>query len=148
MKPLFKWLFAASLIANIFLAGFILGHSAPYRMDRPLNKKALAELAPDKREAVEKLMNNLRERRKEDFAKLRKARDEAADILEAQTFDEERFLEKAKAADVMFASGKQKMMQDMATLAKGFNQKERHVLAGMLRRPPIPPRGDKEKKPD
>lgn len=145
MKPAFKWILALSLVANIFLIGFMIGHSAPppFPPRRDWGKAELEQLSPDKRKQVETMADHMRDRRKDDFRKIKQARKDLIAIMEAPEFDEAAFIAKSKTIDGIFSSSKQQMITEMAEIAKGFNQKERKILAEQLRRPTSPPPAEK-----
>lgn len=143
MKPSVKWVFAASLAINIFLVGLILGRSVPPPFPPmhgiPPYNDSLGQLPPEKREAVEQMMERMQEHREKDFGKVEPTRQEMVAILEAAVFDEDRFIAKSKELDAFFSSSAQRMTEEIAALARGFSPQERHALAELLRRPPPPP---------
>ncbi len=139
MSKTIKWVLALSLFLNVLLAGVLLGHVSgdmahPPRMhDMPKN---IAGLSPEKQKMVDEVWADFRSGNSERFTKMKAAREEVVAIMEAPEFDEAAFRAKSAELGAMMSESKKKMIDNMANVAKQFNQEERKALAQHMRRPP------------
>lgn len=146
-----QYLTFGSLLANVLLLGLILGgyshglhvfgppHQPPFKsMDEQIGK-----LPESIRGDVQNMMEKARRDNAPIMAELDRARDEAARILSADTFDEAAYQSIMDQIHSLHGQLKQHMVEDVKRMAKDLSQEQRAALAEILRRPP--PFGGRDK---
>ncbi|MBI1274415.1 periplasmic heavy metal sensor [bacterium] len=145
MNTKIKFIILGSVLLNVLLVGFILGQSlhkfGPPPPPPPLEEAALARLSPEKRQEVEKIMEEMKEDGRAMRETVRKEREKVTDILKAETFDEAAYRAQLDKVGSIYRARKDKLANRIAELAKTWPASDRAVLADLLRRPPVPPHG-------
>ena len=140
-----KMTFVGSIILNVLLLGFVVGQS-PRRFDRnALRQQRMEQVIKDLPEASQQ---RLRERFQQLrgiadplFEQMRKAQDDAIQLLGAESFDEAALdRQEAKINDLRAQMSKQ-LSQSVKSAIKDLSPEERRRFAQMLRRPPPPGQG-------
>ena len=140
-----KMAFVGSIILNVLLLGFVLGQS-PRRFDRnAMRQQRMEQVIKDLPEAsqqrLRERLQQLRATADPFFEQMRKAQDEAIQVLGAESFDEAALdRQEAKINEVRAKMSKQ-LSQSVKLAIKDLSPEERRRFAQMLRRPPPPSQG-------
>ena len=140
-----KMAFIGSIILNVLLLGFVLGQS-PRRFDRnAMRQQRMEQVIKDLPEASQQRLRErfqqLRSTADPLFEQMRKAQDEAVQVLGAESFDEAALdRQEAKINDLRAQMSKQ-LSQSVKSALKDLSLEERRRFAQMLRRPPPPGQG-------
>ena len=144
MSKSFKLIVLASLVLNLLFLGVILGY-APHRFDAPPNRQQRMEAA------LGKLSEPAQSRFRQIFKQIRAAgdplrepmdaaRNQALQLMSAQTFDEAAYDQQVKKFDELREETFQRMSHVIKQVVKDLTPDDRRTLAELLRRPP--PRAD------
>jgi uncharacterized membrane protein len=140
-----KMTFVGSIILNVLLLGFVVGQS-PRRFDRnALRQQRMEQVIKDLPEASQQRLRErfqqLRGTADPLFEQMRKAQDDAIQLLGAESFDEAALdRQEAKINDLRAQMSKQ-LSQSVKSAIKDLSPEERRHFAQMLRRPPPPGQG-------
>src|SRR6266576_2134160 len=140
-----KMAFIGSIILNVLLLGFVLGQS-PRRFDRnAMRQQRIEQVIKDLPEASQQRLRErfqqLRSTADPLFEQMRKAQDEAVQVLGAESFDEAALdRQEAKINELRTEMSKQ-LSQSVKLAIKDLGPEERRRFALMLRRPPPPSQG-------
>ena len=140
-----KMAFIGSIILNVLLLGFVLGQS-PRRFDRnAMRQQRIEQVIKDLPEASQQRLRErfqqLRSTADPLFEQMRKAQDEAVQVLGAESFDEAALdRQEAKINELRTEMSKQ-LSQSVKLAIKDLGPEERRRFAQMLRRPPPPSQG-------
>jgi uncharacterized membrane protein len=140
-----KMTFVGSIILNVLLLGFVLGQS-PRRFDRnAMRQQRIEQVIKDLPEASQQRLRErfqqLRSTADPLFEQMRKAQDEAVQVLGAESFDEAALdRQEAKINELRTEMSKQ-LSQSVKLAIKDLGPEERRRFAQMLRRPPPPSQG-------
>jgi len=140
-----KMTFVGSIILNVLLLGFVLGQS-PRRLDRnAMRQQRMEQVIKDLPEASQQRLRErfqqLRGTADPLFEQMRKAQDEAIQVLGAESFDEGALdRQEAKINELRTEMSKQ-LSQSVKLAIKDLSPEERRRFAQMLRRSPPPSQG-------
>ena len=140
-----KMTFVGSIILNVLLLGFVVGQS-PRRFDRSsMRQQRMEQVIKDLPEASQQRLRErfqqLRGTAEPLFEQMRKAQDEAVQLLGAESFDEAALdRQEAKITELRAKMSKQ-LSQSVKLAIKDLSPEERRRFAQMLRRPPPPSQG-------
>ena len=137
-----KMTFVASIILNVLLLGFVLGQS-PRRFDRnAMRQQRMEQVIKDLPEASQQRLRErfqqLRGTADPLFEQMRKAQDEAVQLLGAESFDEAALDRQEAKINELRAQMSKKLAQSVKSALKDLSPEERRRFAQMLRRPPPP----------
>lgn len=137
-----KMAFVASIILNVLLLGFVLGQS-PRRFDRSaIRQQRMEQVIKDLPEASQQRLRErfqqLRGTADPLFEQMRKAQDEAVQLLGAESFDEAALDRQEAKINELRAQMSKKLSQSVKSALKDLTPEERRRFAQMLRRPPPP----------
>jgi len=137
-----KMAFVASIILNVLLLGFVLGQS-PRRFDRSaMRQQRMEQVIKDLPEASQQRLRErfqqLRGTADPLFEQMRKAQDEAVQLLGAESFDEAALDRQEAKINELRAQMSKKLSQSVKSALKDLTPEERRRFAQMLRRPPPP----------
>jgi uncharacterized membrane protein len=137
-----KLLITLSMLLNLLLAGIIAGHAGRGLMPPPpRGMQDMSEALPEARRAVFK---DAMQRAEEDTAELHEqineARNKAALILKAETFDKDAYMAEVQLMSKLRAQTMQRMAEAVVEVAEQSDATERATLADMVRRPQHPAR--------
>ena len=142
MNRLAKMTFVGSIILNVLLLGFVLGQS-PRRFDRSaIRQQRMEQVIKDLPEASQQRLRErfqqLRGTADPLFEQMRKAQDEAVQLLGAESFDEAALDRQEAKINELRAQMSKKLSQSVKSALKDLTPEERRRFAQMLRRPPPP----------
>jgi len=142
MNRLAKMTFVGSIILNVLLLGFVLGQS-PRRFDRSaMRQQRMEQVIKDLPEASQQRLRErfqqLRGTADPLFEQMRKAQDEAVQLLGAESFDEAALDRQEAKINELRAQMSKKLSQSVKSALKDLTPEERRRFAQMLRRPPPP----------
>lgn len=137
-----KMTFVGSIILNVLLLGFVLGQS-PRRFDRnAMRQQRIEQVIKDLPEASQQRLRErfqqLRGTADPLFEQMRKAQDEAVQLLGAESFDEAALDRQEAKINELRAQMSKKLSQSVKSALKDLTPEERRRFAQMLRRPPPP----------
>ena len=137
-----KMTFVGSIILNVLLLGFVLGQS-PRRFDRnALRQQRMEQVIKDLPEASQQRLRErfqqLRATADPLFEQMRKAQDEAVQLLGAESFDEAALDRQEAKINELRAQMSKQLSQSVKSALKDLSPEERRRFAQMLRRPPPP----------
>ena len=137
-----KMAFVGSIILNVLLLGFVLGQS-PRRFDRnAMRQQRMEQVIKDLPEASQQRLRErfqqLRSTADPLFDQMRKAQDEAVQVLGAESFDEAALDRQEVKINELRAQMSKKLSQSVKSAIKDLSPEERRRFAQMLRRPPPP----------
>jgi uncharacterized membrane protein len=137
-----KMAFVGSIILNVLLLGFVLGQS-PRRFDRnAMRQQRIEQVIKDLPEASQQRLRErfqqLRSTADPLFDQMRKAQDEAVQVLGAESFDEAALDRQEVKINELRAQMSKKLSQSVKSAIKDLSPEERRRFAQMLRRPPPP----------
>ena len=140
-----KIAFVGSIILNVLLLGFVLGQS-PRRFDRnAMRQQRIEQVIKDLPEASQQRLRErfqqLRSTADPLFEQMRKAQDEAVQVLGAESFDEAALDRQEAKIQELRAEMSKKLSQSVKLAIKDLSPEERRRFAQMLRRPPPPSQG-------
>jgi uncharacterized membrane protein len=135
-----KMTFVGSIILNVLLLGFVLGQS-PQRFDRgAMRQQRVEQVIKDLPEASQKRLRErfqqLRGTAEPFFEQMRKAQDDALQILGAESFDEAALDRQEAKIHELRAEMSKKLSQSVKLAVQDLGPEERRRFAQMLRRPP------------
>lgn len=140
-----KITFVGSIILNVLLLGFVVGQS-PRRFDRDVARQqrieqVIKDLPQPSQQRLRDRFQQLRAGAEPLFDQMRKAQDEAVQLLGAEPFDAAAFeRQQSKINDLRGQMSKQ-FSQSIKAAIKDLSSEERQRFAQMLRRPPPPGQG-------
>ena len=142
MNRAVKMTFVGSIILNVLLLGFVLGQS-PRRFDRSaIRQQRMEQVIKDLPEASQQRLRErfqqLRGTADPLFEQMRKAQDEAVQLLGAESFDEAALDRQEAKINELRAQMSKKLSQSVKSALKDLTPEERRRFAQMLRRPPPP----------
>lgn len=137
-----KIAFLVSIILNVILIGVLLGQS-PRRFERgAMRQQRLEQAIKDLPEAsqtrLRERFQQLRSAADPLFEQMRRAQDEAIQLLSAEPFDEATFDRQEVRINDLRAEMTKRMSQTIKTAIKDLSPEERRRFTAMLRRPPSP----------
>ncbi|MGH7874631.1 MAG: periplasmic heavy metal sensor [Candidatus Binatia bacterium] len=137
-----KMTFVGSIILNVLLLGFVVGQS-PRRFDRSaMRQQRMEQVIKDLPEASQQRLRErvqqLRGTADPLFEQMRKAQDEAVELLGAETFDEAALDRQEAKINELRAKMSKQLSQSVKLAIKDLSPEERRHFAQMLRRPPSP----------
>jgi uncharacterized membrane protein len=137
-----KMAFVGSIILNVLLLGFVLGQS-PRRFDRnAMRQQRIEQVIKDLPEASQQRLRErfqqLRSTADPLFEQMRKAQDEAIQVLGAESFDEAALDRQEVKINELRARISKQLSQSVKSAIKDLSPEERRRFAQMLRRPPPP----------
>jgi uncharacterized membrane protein len=140
-----KMAFVGSIILNVLLLGFVLGQS-PRRFDRnAMRQQRIEQVIKDLPEASQQRLRErfqqLRSTADPLFEQMRKAQDEAIQVLDAESFDEAALDRQEVKINELRAKMSKQLSQSVKLAIKDLSPEERRRFAQMLRRPPPPSQG-------
>jgi len=140
-----KMTFVGSIILNVLLLGFVVGQS-PRRFDRnALRQQRMEQVIKDLPEASQQRLRErfqqLRSTADPLFEQMRKAQDEAVQLLGAESFDEAALDRQEAKINELRAQMSKQLSQAVKSALKDLSPEERRRFAQMLRRPPPPGQG-------
>jgi len=140
-----KMTFVGSIILNVLLLGFVLGQS-PRRFDRnAMRQQRIEQVIKDLPEASQQRLRErfqqLRSTADPLFEQMRKAQDEAVQVLGAESFDEAALDRQEVKINELRAKMSKQLSQSVKLAIKDLSPEERRRFAQMLRRPPPPSQG-------
>jgi len=140
-----KMTFVSSIILNVLLLGFVLGQS-PRRFDRnAMRQQRMEQVIKDLPEASQQRLRErfqqLRSTADPLFEQMRKAQDEAIQVLGAESFDEAALDRQEVKINELRAKMSKQLSQSVKLAIKDLSPEERRRFAQMLRRPPPPSQG-------
>ena len=140
-----KMTFVGSIILNVLLLGFVLGQS-PRRFDRnAMRQQRIEQVIKDLPEASQQRLRErfqqLRATADPLFEQMRKAQDEAIQVLGAESFDEAALDRQEAKINELRAKMSKQLSQSVKLAIKDLSPEERRRFAQMLRRPPPPSQG-------
>jgi uncharacterized membrane protein len=140
-----KMTFVGSIILNVLLLGFVLGQS-PRRFDRnAMRQQRIEQVIKDLPEASQQRLRErfqqLRSTADPLFEQMRKAQDEAIQVLGAESFDEAALDRQETKIQELRAEMSKKLSRSVKLAIKDLSPEERRRFAQMLRRPPPPSQG-------
>jgi uncharacterized membrane protein len=140
-----KMTFVGSIILNVLLLGFLVGQS-PRRFDRSAMRQqrmeqVIKDLPEASKQRLRERFQQLRGTAEPLFEQMRKAQDDALELLGAESFDEAALdRQEAKIQELRAKMGK-KLSQSVKLAIKDLGPEERRRFAQMLRRPLPPSQG-------
>jgi len=140
-----KMTFVGSIILNVLLLGFVVGQS-PRRFDRSaMRQQRMEQVIKDLPEASQQRLRErfqqLRGTAEPLFEQMRKAQDEAVQLLGAESFDEAALDRQEAKIQELRAEMSKKLSRSVKLAIKDLGPEERRRFAQMLRRPPPPSQG-------
>ena len=140
-----KMAFVGSIILNVLLLGFVLGQS-PRRFDRnAMRQQRIEQVIKDLPEAsqqrLRERLQQLRATADPFFEQMRKAQDEAIQVLGGESFDEAALDRQEAKINELRAKMSKQLSQSVKLAIKDLSPEERRRFAQMLRRPPPPSQG-------
>jgi uncharacterized membrane protein len=137
-----KMTFVGSIILNVLLLGFVVGQS-PRRFDRSaMRQQRMEQVIKDLPEASQQRLRErfqqLRGTAEPLFEQMRKAQDEAVQLLGAESFDEAALDRQEAKIQELRAEMSKKLSRSVKLAIKDLGPEERRRFAQMLRRPPPP----------
>jgi len=140
-----KMTFVGSIILNVLLLGFVLGQS-PRRFDRnAMRQQRIEQVIKDLPEASQQRLRErfqqLRATADPFFEQMRKAQDEAIQVLGGESFDEAALDRQEVKINELRAKMSKQLSQSVKLAIKDLSPEERRRFAQMLRRPPPPSQG-------
>ena len=137
-----KMAFVGSIILNVLLLGFVLGQS-PRRFDRnAMRQQRMEQVIKDLPEASQQRLRErfqqLRSTADPLFEQMRKAQDEAIQVLGGESFDEAALDRQEAKINELRAKMSKQLSQSVKLAIKDLGPEERRRFAQMLRRPPLP----------
>ena len=140
-----KMAFVGSIILNVLLLGFVLGQS-PRRFDRnAMRQQRMEQVIKDLPEAsqqrLRERLQQLRATADPFFEQMRKAQDEAIQVLGAESFDEAALDRQEAKINELRAKMSKQLSQSVKLAIKDLSPEERRRFAQMLRRSPPPSQG-------
>jgi len=134
--------FVGSIILNVLLLGFVVGQS-PRRFDRSaMRQQRMEQVIKDLPEASQQRLRErfqqLRGTAEPLFEQMRKAQDEAVQLLGAESFDEAALDRQEAKIQELRAEMSKKLSRSVKLAIKDLGPEERRRFAQMLRRPPPP----------
>jgi uncharacterized membrane protein len=140
-----KMTFVGSIILNVLLLGFVLGQS-PRRFDRnAMRQQRIEQVIKDLPEASQQRLRErfqqLRSTADPLFEQMRKAQDEAIQVLGTESFDEAALDRQEVKINELRAQMSKQLSQSVKLAIKDLGPEERRRFAQMLRRPPPPSQG-------
>jgi uncharacterized membrane protein len=137
-----KMTFVGSIILNVLLLGFVLGQS-PRRFDRSAMRQqrmeqVIKDLPEVSQQRLRERFQQLRGTADPLFEQMRKAQDEAVQLLGAESFDEAALDRQEAKINELRAQMSKKLSQSVKSALKDLSPEERRRFAQMLRRPPPP----------
>jgi uncharacterized membrane protein len=140
-----KMTFVGSIILNVLLLGFVVGQS-PRRFDRSaMRQQRMEQVIKDLPEASQQRLRErfqqLRGTAEPLFEQMRKAQDEAVQVLGAESFDEAALDRQEVKINELRAKMSKQLSQSVKLAIKDLSPEERRRFAQMLRRPPPPSQG-------
>jgi uncharacterized membrane protein len=144
MSKSFKLVILASLVLNLLFLGVILGY-APHRFDAPRTRQqrmeaALGKLPEPAQSRFRQIFNEIRAAGDPLREPMDAARNQALQLMSAQTFDEAAYDQQVKKFDELREETFQRMSHVIKQAVKDLTPDDRRTLAELLRRPP--PRAD------
>ncbi|HVO92389.1 MAG TPA: periplasmic heavy metal sensor [Terriglobales bacterium] len=135
-----KMTFVGSIILNVLLLGFVVGQS-PRRFDRnAVRQQRIEQVIKDLPEASQQRLRDrfqqLRASAEPLFDQMRRAQDDAVQLLGAEPFDQEAFERQEGKINDLRAQMSKQFSQFIKTAIKDLSPEERQRFAQMLRRPP------------
>lgn len=147
MSRTVKTLVALSLLLNLLLAGFILGHAGRSMIaDRVHDgiEQTAETLSPEKRAAFRESMHRSTREGEPLFKQMDAAREKSMALLKAEPFNEKAFIAQGEEMNRIHAKLKQHLAQSIVKATAGLGPEDRARVAEMMRRPP-PPSGECER---
>jgi uncharacterized membrane protein len=140
-----KMTLVGSIILNVLLLGFVLGQS-PRRFDRnAMRQQRMEQVIKDLPEASQQRLRErfqqLRATADPLFEQMRKAQDEAIQVLGGESFDEAALDRQEAKINELRAKMSKQLSQSVKLAIKDLSPEERRRFAQMLRRPPPPSQG-------
>jgi uncharacterized membrane protein len=140
-----KMTFVGSIILNVLLLGFVVGQS-PRRFDRSaMRQQRMEQVIKDLPEASQQRLRErfqqLRGTAEPLFEQMRKAQDNALQLLGAESFDEAALDRQEAKINGLRAQMSKQLSQSVKSAIKDLSPEERRRFAQMLRRPPPPGQG-------
>jgi uncharacterized membrane protein len=140
-----KMAFVGSIILNVLLLGFVLGQS-PRRFDRnAMRQQRMEQVIKDLPEAsqqrLRERLQQLRATADPFFEQMRKAQDEAIQVLGAESFDEAALDRQEAKINELRAQMSKQLSQSVKLAIKDLSPEERRRFSQMLRRSPPPSQG-------
>ena len=140
-----KMTFVGSIILNVLLLGFVLGQS-PRRFDRnAMRQQRIEQVIKDLPEASQQRLRErfqqLRSTADPLFEQMRKAQDEAIQVLDAESFDEAALDRQEAKINELRAQMSKQLSQSVKLAIKDLSPEERRRFSQMLRRSPPPSQG-------
>jgi len=140
-----KMTFVGSIILNVLLLGFVVGQS-PRRFDRSaMRQQRMEQVIKDLPEASQQRLRErfqqLRGTAEPLFEQMRKAQDDALQLLGAESFDEAALDRQEATINELRAKMSKQLSQSVKLAIKDLSPEERRRFAQMLRRPPPPSQG-------
>ena len=140
-----KMAFVGSIILNVLLLGFVLGQS-PRRFDRnAMRQQRMEQVIKDLPEAsqqrLRERLQQLRASADPFFEQMRKAQDEAIQVLGAESFDEAALDRQEAKINELRAQMSKQLSQSVKLAIKDLSPEERRRFSQMLRRSPPPSQG-------
>jgi uncharacterized membrane protein len=137
-----KMTFVGSIILNVLLLGFVVGQS-PRRFDRSaMRQQRMEQVIKDLPEAsqarLRERFQQLRGTADPFFEQMRKAQDEAIQVLGGESFDEAALDRQEAKINELRAKMSKQLSQSVKLAIKDLSPEERRHFAQMLRRPPSP----------
>jgi len=137
MSKKMKTLIFGSLLLNVLLAGVMIGDvSHRFEKEYVVRKSAeefASKLPKDKAALFLETVERIHLNNRDDFNKLREAREEAMKILSAPEFNESAYRLQVEEIHKLRSLMKQRLADATIELAKQFNQEERSAFAEHLR---------------
>ena len=140
-----KMAFVGSIILNVLLLGFVLGQS-PRRFDRnAMRQQRMEQVIKDLPEAsqqrLRERLQQLRATADPFFEQMRKAQDEAIQVLGAESFDEAALDRQEAKINELRAKMSKQLSQSVKLAIKDLSPEERRRFSQILRRSPPPSQG-------
>ena len=140
-----KMTFVGSIILNVLLLGFVVGQS-PRRFDRSaMRQQRMEQVIKDLPEASQQRLRErfqqLRGTAEPLFEQMRKAQDEAVQLLGAESFDEAALDRQEAKINELRAKMSKQLSQSVKLAIKDLSPEERRRFSQMLRRSPPPSQG-------
>jgi len=147
MNRSFKIFFTLSLMANILLAGVVIGTMGRNFMDGPMHSmpplpESVKNWPADKRDAFKEAMDRVGKDTVPLRDELREAHKKLADIVKAETFDKTAYLKQMQRIHELHAKLADHMAQAIVDLASQWDSNDRALLADVVRGPMMPPPGN------
>jgi uncharacterized membrane protein len=143
MSKSLKWIVLTSLVLNLLFLGVILGHvprgfdAAPTRQQRM--EVALNKLPEPAQARFRKIFTQIRAAGDPLREPMDAARNQALQLMSAETFDEAAYEQQVKKFDELREEMFKRMSLTIKQVAKDLAPDERRTLADLLRRPPPRP---------